>query len=97
LLVRPDEHVAARFTSLDAQSLRAAIDHALGRKPGDVGSFVPVEHVDRVVPYTPAEALFSRLATDRGFEDGDIGSAINLLVRGMAAADAIAGLRKSGG
>jgi 3-(3-hydroxy-phenyl)propionate hydroxylase len=97
LLVRPDEHIASRFRSLDAQSLRDAIDHALGRKPGDVGSFVPVEHVDRVVPYTPAEALFSRLATDRGFEDGDIGSAINLLVRGMAAADAIAGLRKSGG
>jgi 3-(3-hydroxy-phenyl)propionate hydroxylase len=85
LLVRPDEHIASRSTSLDAQSLKAAIDRALGRVPGHSASFVPVEHVDRVVPYTPAEALFFRLATEKGFKYGDIDAAIKLLARGMAA------------
>lgn len=83
LLVRPDEHIAARQMSLDPGALKDAVDRALGRTPGKVGSFVSVENVDQVVPHTPAEALFSRLATEEPLVDGGVDSAMELLIRGM--------------
>jgi 3-(3-hydroxy-phenyl)propionate hydroxylase len=88
LLVRPDEHIAAAFASLDAQGLKSAIDRALGRNPQNVASFVPAEHVDQVVPYTPAEALFLRLATEEQLEDGDVSDAMEMLMRGMMSIEA---------
>lgn len=83
LLIRPDEHIAARLTSLNALGLKYAIDRALGRRPQKVASFVAVENVDQVVPYTPAEELFSHLAAESQLALPDVTVAMEVLLREM--------------
>lgn len=85
LLVRPDEHIAARLPSLDRTGLRKAVERALGHAPGPRAPFVPVADVSAVVPYSVAEALFARLAATQQFTDDDPDAALKMLSEGMAA------------
>lgn len=48
-LIRPDEHVAARFTEADPASVRAALEVALGRRRGDA----PARLARAPAPVTP--------------------------------------------
>ena len=83
ILVRPDQHVAARFSSFDRDLLGDAVRRALGWSPGPPAPFVPIDALSSVVPHSAAEALFSRLAEHRDLIDGDVENAMRLLVAGM--------------
>ena len=88
LLVRPDEHIAARLASLEALGLKSAIERALGRKPKTTAPFVTNQGVARLVPYSPAEALFSRLAAEEQLAGCDVTKAMEMLMHGMRTVDA---------
>lgn len=74
-LVRPDEHIAARFKSVDEGVLAQALRQALGHTPSSAPvEFVEVTAADQLVPRTRMEMDFEDLA--RAFDrQGDIGLA----------------------
>jgi hypothetical protein len=74
-LIRPDEHIAARFQKIDEAVLSQALKHALGHTPRSVEEkFVEVIDADQLVPRAGVESDFENLA--RAFDrDGSIGVA----------------------
>jgi 3-(3-hydroxy-phenyl)propionate hydroxylase len=63
-LIRPDEYVAARFATVDPEGIEAAVRKVRGMAGAAAEPFIPIEDVPAVVPWTPLETLFNRLAAE---------------------------------
>jgi 3-(3-hydroxy-phenyl)propionate hydroxylase len=63
-LVRPDEHIAARLTSVDAASVAAALDIATGRTPR-AAEAIPVVRND-----TPLERMYEAISAGLPADNG---------------------------
>lgn len=85
ILVRPDEHVAARFVDFDAEALQGAALRALGAAPGPRRSFVPITQLDTVVSHTRVEAILARISAEEEFGEGDVEAAAALLTQRIVA------------
>lgn len=70
-LIRPDEHVVARFASIDGAGIKAALDLATGRAPRDVGAVPPVVRND-----TPLERMYEAIAAGMPADDAGAADAL---------------------